>query len=134
MSCPHLCPDTIAACSQAAHDYHPACYCVFAWLYTEPPPGRKYLTYPPKWLQVNAWWAMGDEAKDCFLLSVSADTGPELLRDLRAALASLGKATGPPATAPAPLPPVGQPLRPAPGNGWITSAKQTTQALPAWSI
>jgi hypothetical protein len=101
MSCPHLHPDTIAECSRAAFDYHPACYCVFAWLYAEPPPGRKYLAYPPKWLQVNTWWAMG-EAADQYLLTVQGDTGPELLRNLRTALAGLGPATGPP---PAPLPP-----------------------------
>jgi hypothetical protein len=126
VSCPHLHPDTIAACSRAAYDYHPACYCVFAWLLAEPPPGRKYLLHQPKWLQVNAWWAMG-EAADQQLLTVQADTGPELLRNLRKALAGLGPTTGPPIS-----PPPGRPLRPAPGNGWIPSVKQTTQPLPAW--
>jgi len=126
MNCPHLHPDTIAECSRAAYDYHPACYCVFAWLYAEPPPGRKYLAYPPKWLQVNTWWAMG-EAADQHLLTVQGDTGPELLRNLRGALAGLG-----PARPPAPTPPVGRPLRPEPGNGWIPSAPQTTQPLTAW--
>lgn len=130
MSCPHLHPETIAECSQAAYAYHPACYCVFAWLNAAPPPGRKYLNYPPKWLQVNAWWAMGEGAADQHLLSVSADSGPELLRNLRTALADLGTATGPPVPKPTPFP--GRPLRPAPGNGWIPSAAQTTQPLPGW--
>lgn len=126
MSCPHLHPDTIAACVQAAFDYHPACYCVFAWVLAEPPPGRKYTRYGNKWLQVNAWWSMGNEA-DRHLVTVQADTGPELLRNLRATLADLG-----PARLPAKLPPVGRPLRPEPGNGWIPSAAQTTQPLNAW--
>lgn len=129
MSCPTLHPDTMAECTQAAYDYHPACYCVFSWLHAELPPARKYLNYPTKWLQVNAWWAMG-EGPDQYLLAVSADTGPELLRNLRGALAGLGPATGPPA----PLPPAGRPLHPAPGNGWIPSAKQTTHALAAWPL
>lgn len=129
MSCPHLHPDTLAECTQAAYDYHPACYCTFAWLLAEPPPGRKYLV-GTKWLQAQVCWAMGEQAADQPLLTVRADTGPELLRNLRGALAGLGPATGPPV--PPPPAPAGRPLRPAPGNGWIASAPQTTQALAAW--
>ncbi len=128
MSCPHLHPDTMAECTQAVYDYHPACYCTFGWLYADPPPGRKYLSTPTKWLQAEACWAMGEGATDRTLLSVRADSGPELLRNLRGALAGLGPAAGPPV----PAPPAGRPLHPAPGNGWIASAPQTTQALPAW--
>jgi hypothetical protein len=127
VSCPHLHPDTIAECSRAAFDYHPACYCTFAWLHADPPPGRKYLSAPTKWLQAQLCWAMGDALADQHLLSVRADSGPELLRNLRGALADLGPAASPPTS-----PPPGRPLRPAPGNGWIPSVKQTTQALPTW--
>ena len=126
MSCPHLHPDTIAECTQAAFDYHPACYCAFSWVHANPPPGRKYLS-GTKWLQAQVNWAMGEQTPDQLLLSVRADTGPELLRNLRGALASLG-----PARPPAPQPPSGRPLCPAPGNGWIPTAVQTTQPLTAW--
>ena len=118
MSCPHLHPDTIAECTQAAFDHDPAYYCVFGWIYAEMPPGRKYLSHPNKWLQVQVWQAMG-ESTDQRLLGVDADTGPELLRNLRGALAGLSKPA-----APAPPRPV--------GNGWIASVRQTTQELTAW--
>ena len=128
MSCPHLHPDTMAECSRAAFDYNPACYCVFSWVYADPPPGRKYLGYPAKWLHVAAWRASGSETPDQYLIGVHADSGPELLRNLRGALAGLGPAAkvvqqnGQPQ----------RPLRPESGNGWIPSAPQTTEALNVW--
>jgi len=132
MSCPHLHPDTMAECTQLAHAYHPACYCAFSWVHADPPPGRKYLTMSAKWLQAQVNWAMGEQAADQLLLSVRADTGPELLRNLRGALASLGPATGPPHS-PTPKQSVpSRPLRPEPGNGWIPTVAQTTQELRTW--
>jgi hypothetical protein len=133
MNGPHLHPDTVAECIQAAYAYDPACYCVFSWLYAEPPPGRKYLS-GTRWLQLNAWWAMGEQAADQHLLVVTADSGPELLHSLRGALAGLGPSTGPPAPPkpPAPPQPLPVPYQPPQGNGWIASAPQTTQALNCW--
>lgn len=128
MNGPHLHPDTVAECIKAAHDYHPACYCVFSWLYAEPPPGRKYLS-GTRWLQVNAWWAMGDKANDKHLLVVQAASGPELLRNLRGALAGLGPTTGPPqvpAQQPARFQPRSQPRR----IGFRTAAQRAAEGPP----
>jgi hypothetical protein len=127
MSCPHLHPDTIAECTQVAFDYHPACYCTVCWCFRDAPPAPKYLKYPSKWVEVSVWHHQPTGTPDRFVLAVAADSGPELLRNLRGALASLG-----PARPPAPQPPPGRPLRPAPGNGWIPTAAQTTQPLTAW--
>lgn len=130
MSCPHLHLDTMAECTQLAHAYHPACYCAFSWVHADPPPGRKYLAMSAKWLQAQVNWAMGEQAADQLLLSVRADSGPELLRNLRGALASLGPPRPPAPPTPRPL--AGRPLRPEPGHGWIPTAAQTTQPLTAW--
>lgn len=127
MSLPHLHPDTIAACTQAAFDHDPAYYCTVCWCSRDAPPAPKYLKYPSKWVEVSVWHNQPAGTPDRFVLAVAAETGPELLRNLRGALA-----TAPPP--PPPLPPPGRPLLVAQGNGWIPTAPQTTEALNAWPI
>ena len=89
MSCPHLHPDTLAACTQAAHGYDPACYCVIHWNYRDAPPGRKYLKYPSKWLEASVYRSLPEGTPDRWVLAVAADTGPDLLRLLRQELAAV---------------------------------------------
>lgn len=130
MSCPHLSPDTIAACTQAAFDYDPACYCVFHWNYADYPPRHKFHGFTTKWVSVGIWRdEAGSEFGSC-LLHRAADSAPELLRQLRLALAAEPPLSLPPPPAPAPIPqpaPVRQP-----GQGWVACAAQTTRQLNPW--
>ncbi len=95
MSCPHLHPDTIAACSQAAHGYDPACYCLIHWSYRDAPPGRKYLQYPSKWLEASVYRSLPEGTPDRWVLAVAADTGPDLLRFLREELTAVAQGKRP---------------------------------------
>lgn len=89
MSCPHLHPDTLAECTQAAHGYDPACYCVIHWSYRDAPPGRKYLHYPSKWLGATVYRSLPEGTPDRWVLGVAADTGPDLLRLLQEELTAV---------------------------------------------
>ncbi|MGI4871276.1 MAG: hypothetical protein ACRYFX_08870 [Janthinobacterium lividum] len=126
MSCPHLSPDTMAACTQAAFDYDPAYYCIFHWNYADYPPLRKYHGLPTKWLGVSVYRNDKSEFGNC-VLRCGSENGPGLLRQLRQALDEL------PGPAPAPAPPKPPPMR-LPGQGWIACAPQTTQVLPAFPV
>ncbi|MGI4871472.1 MAG: hypothetical protein ACRYFX_09875 [Janthinobacterium lividum] len=127
MSLPHLSPDTMAACTQAAFDYDPACYCVFHWNYADFPPHSQYYKRPTKWLEASVYRSTSAGQPDRYVLSRSSDSAPDLLRQLYAAL----EAEPPPAPAPVPMPPPPSPVR-QPGQGWIACAPQTTQALRPW--
>jgi hypothetical protein len=96
MSCyPELTTEAAAECTKAAHGYDPACYCVIHWNYRDPPPGRKYLKYPSKWLEASIWRSLPEGTPDRWVLAVAADTGPNLLRLLREALTAVAKGQRP---------------------------------------
>lgn len=92
MSYHELPQQTADACSQAVFDYHPDCYCSFHFVHADYPPRRKYRYVGVKYLQVIVWRSTPDDS-DRYVLGVSADTGPELLRQLRYLLDCLREGT-----------------------------------------
>lgn len=92
MSYHELSQQTADECSQAVFDYHPDCYCSFHFIHADYPPHRKYLYWEAKYLQVLVWRSV-PEGSDRYVLGVSADTGPEVLRQLRYGLDCLRAGT-----------------------------------------
>lgn len=86
MSYPHLSPDTITECSRAAYTYSQDCYCVIYWACADYLPRPQYHDLATKWLCASVFRAGSLEQGDRYVVGVSADTGPELLRRLHAAL------------------------------------------------
>ncbi|MGI4871368.1 MAG: hypothetical protein ACRYFX_09335 [Janthinobacterium lividum] len=129
MSLPHLTPDMMAAFTQAAYDYDPACFCVFRWAFADFPPRSQYHQLPAKWLEVGVYHSTQAGQSDRFVLSRASDNAPDLLRQLYAAL----EAEPPPAPVAVPVPPPPPSVR-QPGQGWIACAPQTTQVLPAFPV
>ena len=89
MSYPHLSPETLAACTQAAYDYDPACYCIFHWGFADFPPQSRYYQQPTKWVEVSLYRTGEPGQADRWVLSRRSDSGPEVLRLLREALRGL---------------------------------------------
>lgn len=89
MSYPHLSPETLTACSQAAYAYSPDCYCVFHWGFADFLPRPQYHDRPTKWLETTVWRCLGPDQPDRYVVAVASDNGRELLCNLRGALSAI---------------------------------------------
>lgn len=86
MNYPHLSPETATECSRVAYAYSHDCYCIIYWACADYLPRPQYHGLATKWLCASVYRAGGPEQGDRYVLGVSADTGPELLNNLRTAL------------------------------------------------
>lgn len=89
MSYPHLTSETINECSRAAYAYSHDCYCIIYWACADYLPRSQYHGLATKWLCASVYRAGGSEQGDRYVVGVSADTGPELLRHLHTALETI---------------------------------------------
>ncbi|TVT39619.1 hypothetical protein FNT36_18430 [Hymenobacter setariae] len=95
MSYPHLSPETITECSRAAYAYSHDCYCIIYWACADYLPRSQYHGLATKWLCASVFRAGSLEQGDRYVVGVSAETGPELLRYLRTALEDLSSGERP---------------------------------------
>jgi hypothetical protein len=95
MSYPHLCPETANECSRAAYTYSHDCYCIIYWAYADYLPRSQYHGLATKWLCASVFRAGSLEQGDRYVVGVSADTGPELLRHLHTALEAISSGEQP---------------------------------------
>lgn len=91
MSYPHLTPETANECSRAAYAYDPDCYCTIYWACADYLPRPQYQGKPTKWLEAAVWRCIGPEQPDRFVVATTGESGPEVLRNLQAALAAIVK-------------------------------------------
>jgi len=95
MTYPHLTPETANECSRAAYAYSPECYCIIYWAYADYPPRLQYHGLAIKWLCASVYRTGDPEQGDRYVLGVNADTGPDLLRNLRGALEAIASGERP---------------------------------------
>jgi hypothetical protein len=95
MTYPNLSPETANECSRAAYAYSQECYCIIYWAYADYLPRPQYHGLATKWLCASVFRCGDLEQGDRYVLGVSADTGPELLRQLRTALEDLASGERP---------------------------------------
>lgn len=95
MSYPHLSPEMVNECSQAAYAYSHDCYCIIYWACADYLPRSQYRGLATKWLCASVFRAGSLEQGDRYVVGVSAETGPELLHYLRTTLDDLASGERP---------------------------------------